>query len=240
MKASILLATYNKNSCLRNTLYSITRQKTDFPFEVCIVDDVSEEDPLPIIREMFQGSGIPYFYEQLPKHVGGQFSQSLCMGLMSPDSTIGIVQSCDVMYVQDDLLQRLCAPVRPRFFSMAGVKNILIDPEAYLYYNKVVDGVLSIWDSVKGVNIYSGINRPGGDWLLFLGAMTREDLLKIAFDYWSCDIVIQQKIKEKGLKPVFLDEVKAVHQQHPPAHLWPCSAVDRCEYWCRRKEKLLR
>jgi glycosyltransferase involved in cell wall biosynthesis len=236
MKASILLATYNKNDCLRNALYSIVQQRAPFDFEVCIVDDVSEEDPLPIIREMFNGSGVTYIYERLEEHVGGQFSQSHCMELMSPDSTMGIVQSCDVMYLQDDLLERLCKPVRPGFFSMAGVKNVSIDFDAHLHYNKVVEGIESIWDSVRGSNIYSGIERPGGDWLLFLGAMTREDLLRIDFDYRCCDVVVQQKMREQGLKPVFLDDVRAVHQQHPPAHLWPCSIVDSCEYWCRRKQ----
>ena len=269
MKASILLATYNKNDCLPNTLYSIARQKVSFPFEVCIVDDISIVDPEPIVRKFFymEGESLPsdeswhegyepfdkYWgagyakYQRLDKHVGGQFSQSLCCNMMDEDSDIVIIQSCDVMYLQDNTIQHLCDAVRPGYFTMAIVKNIAVKPNLYEDYDEEIEPILANWDQIsitanptQGINIYSGKDRPGGDWLFFLGAMTKEDLLKIDFDYRCCDVVVQQKIKERGMQPIFLDDIKAVHQKHPPADLWPCSIVDRCEYWCKRKGGLLR
>ena len=257
MKASILLATYNKNDCLPNTLYSIARQKVSFPFEVCIVDDISIVDPEPIVRKFFDIEGSKtYFsgkdsnssaltnahakYKKLYNHVGGQFSQSLCCDMMDKDTDIVIIQSCDVMYLQDNTIQRLCDTVKPGYFTMAIVKNIAVKPNLWEDYDEEIKPVLANWDQTQGINIYSGKDRPGGDWLFFLGAMTKEDLLKIDFDYRCCDVVVQQKIKEHGMQPIFLEDVKAVHQKHPPADLWPCSIVDRCEYWCKRKTGLLR
>ena len=233
MKASIFLATYNKGECLRNTLSSIVRQETSFPFEVCIVDDVSEKDPLPHIEEILQGK-VDFTYKRLGKHVGGQFSQSICTEIMSPDSTVAVIQSCDVMYLQEDVLEELCLAIKPGFFSMATVKNIPVDPKMHSCYTEVDADTLG-WDQVQGIDIYSGKDRPSRDWLFFLGGMTREDLFKIDFDYRCCDVVVQQRMKEQGMRPIFLDHVKAVHQLHPPAHMWPCSIVDRCEYWCSRK-----
>ena len=41
IKASILIAAYEKEDCLPNVFHSISRQKTNFDFEVCFVDDCS-------------------------------------------------------------------------------------------------------------------------------------------------------------------------------------------------------
>jgi len=239
MKASILLATYNKNECLPNTLYSISQQKTTFPVEVCVVDDCSDVDPEPIIKKFVPDAK----YKRLEKHVGLPYFQSICCELMSEDSDIVIIQSSDVMYLGNSVIQNLCDAVKPGFFSMATVKNISVGDKLYqhdILYGDTTKTFIKNWDQVQGIHIYSGKDRPGGDWLLFLGAMTKDDMIKIDFDYRCCDVIVQQKIKEKGLQPIFLDEVKAVHQKHPPADLWPCSIVDSCEYWCRRKGGLLK
>ena len=231
MKASIFIATYNKRECLSNTLYSISQQVTTFPFEVCVIDDCSVDNPEALVKEFLPDAK----FKRLAKHVGLPWTQSYCCELMSPDTTVVVIQSADVMYLGTDVLQKLCDTVRPGWFSMATVKNIQVDPNLHKTSGWIDSGDIPGWDIVKGMDIYSGQDRPGGDWLLFLGALTKEDMYKIDFDYRCCDVVLQQRMKEEGLNPVFLSETKAIHQKHPPAHLWPCSIMDKCEYWCRRK-----
>ena len=48
IKVSVLISSYNCNEALPNTFYAISRQKTNFEFEVCFLDDCSYEDPKPI------------------------------------------------------------------------------------------------------------------------------------------------------------------------------------------------
>ena len=50
-KVSVLCATYNHEEYLRQTLGSFLNQKTDFPFEVLVNDDVSTDSTGDIIRE---------------------------------------------------------------------------------------------------------------------------------------------------------------------------------------------
>ncbi len=228
MKVSIFLATYEKNECLSNTLYSISRQKTTFPLEVCIVDDCSTVDPEPIVREFLPDAK----YVRLEKHVGTQFSQSLCFQFMSPDTDIVIVQSVDVMYLGLNVLEEMCRLIELGKFVMPGVRNVMVPTDAYKDSGyDFSDG----YENAVGYDIYQGVDRPSKDWLLFLSALTKDDLVEIDFPNRCCDVCIQHKIKEVGLEPIFVKSVKGIHQKHPPAHMHPCSIVDSCEIWCARK-----
>lgn len=231
MKASILLATYNKDDCLPNTLYSISKQETTFPFETVIVDDVSLIDPEPTVRKFLPDAE----YLRLEKHVGTQFSQSRCFDFISPDSTVVVIQSCDVMYVDSKALDTICKLVVPGEFVLPEVKNVSVLPTMFESFDESISALMESYEAVEGSDIYQGINRPKGDWLMFLGAVGKDDAMKIDFHNRCCDIAVQRRIMEVGFKPLFVNEVKAVHQKHSPADRWPCSIVDSCEYWCARK-----
>lgn len=238
MKAAIFMSTYNKNESLANALYTISRQKTNFPFEVCIVDDGSDVSPEPIIRKFLPDAK----YKALGR-IGFVAAGGKSFDLVSDDVDVIVVQSAEVMYLQDDLVERLCLAVEPKKFTVAHVKNITVDSFMYKYFddlNNGRSGLLGQWEGTSGIDVYSGSDRPGGDWLLFLGAMRREDLELVGFRNRCCDVVIQQKMKEHGLTPIFMDDLKAIHQKHPPAHGWPCRLVDQCPYWCLRKGRLLK
>lgn len=238
MKAAIFMSIYNKNEPLPNVLYTISRQKTSFPFEVCIVDDGSDVSPEPIVRKF-----LPDVRFKSLGRIGFVSAYGKSFDLVSDDVDVIVVQSAEVMYLQDDLIERLCLAVKSKRFTMAHVKNVEVDPFAYKYFddpNNGRAGLVSRWEETGGIDVYSGSDRPGGDWLLFLGAMRREDLELTGFRTRACDIVMQHKMKEHGLTPIFMDDLKAIHQKHPPAHGWPCHLVDQCEYWCIRKARMLR
>lgn len=230
MKASILIATYSKPECLPNTLYSISRQKTIYPFEVCIVDDISDVDPEPVVRKYLPGAK----YKRLESHVGGQFSQSKCFDIMSPDVDMVVMQSCDVMCIDDEVFDRMFGVVGRGVFVMPEVRNTFIPPGFCNQWDKNHPSAVRVFEEAEGTNIYQGTKRPSGDWLIFLGAMMLEDARRIGLHNRCCDIAIQQRIKEVGLEPKFID-VRAIHQKHPSTARSSCSIVDSCEYWCARK-----
>lgn len=230
---SIFLANHNKTEALRYTLISLARQKASFPFEVCLVDDGSERDPLPFIEDVTRD--LDFKYRRYTPGIGFPLSQGRCIELANPEANIIVVQSVDVLYLGTDTLERLVAPVEPGRFTLAGVKNIQVNPGSFATFEKFANSVNCIWNAVKGIHVYSGSDRPGGDWLFFLGALTRGDFFRIRFPENGCDVVVQHRLKETGMKPVFLDDVRAVHQWHVPNHLFPCPIMDKCEYTCGRK-----
>lgn len=56
-KAAVIIPTWNAGPNFREVLSSITAQKTDWPFEVMIVDSGSADDTIPIVKE-FQEKGV--------------------------------------------------------------------------------------------------------------------------------------------------------------------------------------
>jgi len=233
MKASVFMTIYNKNDCLPNTLYSISKQEVSFPLEVCIVDDGSDVDPEPIIRKFLPEAK----YKRLGR-VPFVYTLGKCLGMMDSDSDIIIVQGADVMCLQKDVYERLCLSVQPQRPVFAEVRNVSVGSEVYKDFERnalCLPYLMEQYNQVPREDIYSGSGRPGGDWLFFLGAMKKEDWISVGLETRCCDVVTLHRMRESGFEAIFLDHLKAVHQKHPPAHGWPCPLVDTCEYWCMRK-----
>ena len=55
-KTSILLVTYNQEKFIRQALDSVLMQQMDFPIEVVIADDCSQDSTLAIAREYQAGA----------------------------------------------------------------------------------------------------------------------------------------------------------------------------------------
>lgn len=237
MKASLLMSTYNKNDCLPNTLYSISRQETSFPFEVCIVDDGSDINPEPIIREFLPNAK----YKRFEKRIG--FEKVLSDGfisLVSNDTNIVIIQSCDIIHTQPFLVEELCKNVKPRSMSMTEVKSFSVELDMYKNFDLKVKEYLSTWDSIPG-RYYSGSKRPPNkgyiDYIFFLAAMYKEDLYYINYHICDCDCVVNYNIKFKKIIPIFVDHLKGIHQEHKRNKYPGCSLIKTCKIACRRKGK---
>jgi len=240
MKVSVIMATWNKHKYLPNALYSLARQKTSFPFEVCILDDYSDIDPEPIIRQFLPDVK----YKRLDKQSGFIFSQGKCLvDLTSPDSDVILIQSDDIIHTQDDSIELICKSVSPKNISLAEVIDTPISDNLFKDFDNNIKPILLNWDSYKQIEpqeidgimynlntLYSGEGLSS--WLFFLGAISRKDLEFLEFTKNNCDAVIGPKMKQSKFK-VNYPPVRAIHQRHPK-FAYPCPIVDSCTYDCIR------
>ena len=225
MKASICMSTRNKNDCLANTLYSISVQKASFDIEVCIVDDHSDEDPWAIVKEFIPDAR----YLRLKEKAPGFQAPNLCMELASPDSNIIILQSCDVIHVNEFVVEELCRGVRPKSICFAEVANIEVASDAYQYFDNWSHNVLTHWSDLP-----LRISRQALHyWLFFLGAIMRKDLELLDYRANCCDAIMSPKMKALGFEAFVLTYIKGVHQKHKKI-LADCHIADKCKYYCDR------
>lgn len=227
-KASIFMATFNKGKYLPNVLYSISNQKTTFPFEVCIVDDYSSVDPERLIRK-YLGPNVELKYKRLTQNVGGRFARNICLDMMDPEANVAIITSCDVIYCQPFLLEELCQNVSEGIFTMPEVIDIEM-PIGMLLPRSAMNRLLERWEAgnYDHATVYAGSRKEHKEYYFFLGAIMVDDLIKTGYRENSCDQIMDAKIKELGFEVKYLDHLKAIHQHHE----WerhPCRDVDCCE-----------
>ena len=234
MKVSILMSTYNKNHTLVNTLYSISRQRTTFPLEVCIVDDCSTVDPESIVRGFLRDVK----YRRLSKHVGPQFAKNQCLELMSSDTDVIVLMSCDVVLAQIFAIEELCKYVGDKTIALAEVIDIPTSTLLFQNFDSEVPRMLASWENyVTYRTTQVGRMRPN-EWLFFLGAIKGKDLEDIGYRENSCDAVLHQTMRHQEFnKPNLLAYIKGIHQNHPKT--WPpCPLVETCEFYCCRTRDL--
>lgn len=70
MKLNVLLVTYNHSKFIKETLQTITMQKTNFKFNIIVADDNSSDDTLKIIKEYEKECDIPFIYLESKKNHG--------------------------------------------------------------------------------------------------------------------------------------------------------------------------
>jgi glycosyltransferase involved in cell wall biosynthesis len=232
VKASIFIATHNKMSALANTLYSINRQKTTFPFEVCVVDDASDEWPYTLIVDMLPD--IPLKFVRLNQNMGCGKSQIECLSIMAPNSNVIVLQSADVMYAGDDVLEKLVRNLEPMVATMAEVRNVEVPERLWADYDKLgyyLDDQ-RLHETLDYINkdpkqpergkysllhtVFSGPRQPDPDrrWYFFLGAIRKEDLLKTCFRDSCFDVDLSASLHRVGIKVKYVDAV-GIHQKHP-------------------------
>ncbi len=233
MKVSLLMSTYNKNDVLPNTLYSISRQKTTFPLEVCIVDDCSTVDPEPIIKGFLPDAK----YRRLSEHIG-PFDRNQCLDLMSPDTDVVILQSCDVIHAQPFAVEELCKHVGDKTITLAEVIDIPVDVLLFQNFDFEVQQILGNWESyIYSLTMHVGRGRSN-QWLFFLGAIRKTDLESIGYEDNSCDAVLHQTMRRHNFHPPnLLAYVRGIHQCHIKTW-YTCPLVEKCEFYCSRTEKL--
>jgi glycosyltransferase involved in cell wall biosynthesis len=227
------MSTYNKNEYLPNTLFSISRQKTSFPFEVCVADDGSTIDPEPIIKQFLPEAK----YKRFNKRIGFETILSKALALADPLSDIVIAQSSDVVYLQPFIIEELCKNLKPHSIVMAEVKNVSVSLEMYKNFDIEVEKIFSNWGSCG--RVYSGSKRPPSrgytEYIFFLGSIFKSDLYSLGYDKCDCDCVVDYNLKLNKFSPIFLDNLKGIHQTHQRNRYPGCSFIKTCKISCRRK-----
>ncbi len=233
MKASIFLTTYNKNSILPNTLYSISRQKTSFPFEVCIVDDHSAVDPKPIIDKYLPTAK----YLRLPSNEGFLHSKVHCLGLISDDTDIIIIHHVDVVLMQEFAYEEIVKHTSRKNVVFTEVRNFQLPKCMYKNYDIISKQLLAAWDK-KAPNtytVYTGVACPAV-WLFYLGGILLKDLKEMDYAVRSCDAAMAPKLRKAGFEAKILNYIRSVHQLHQKIVI-SCSDVANCNFYCSRTQQ---
>jgi hypothetical protein len=230
MKAAVLIAHYNKNDHLRNTLAGIARQVTTFPFEVCIIDDHSEVDPVNIVEEQLWGksSMMSYKYKRLDKNITAMYSHGKCMDLVSDDVDILVVMSCDVIMIDTNIIEELCKRVEGKQIVTAEVRDVIISPNTYKDFDTHTGAAMKHWGSSR---TYSNPIRM----YLFLSAVKRDVLEATKFSGLNCDMVVHSDLGVLNCKHIIYQDLRAIHQHHKD-FIYPCPIVEECTFPCMRKK----
>lgn len=233
VKVSVFLTTYNKNSILPNTLYSISKQKTSFPLEICIVDDCSAVDPKPIIDKYLPSAK----YLRLPSNEGFLHAKVHCLDLVSKDTDIIIIHHVDVVLLQEFAYAEIVKHIMESTVVFTEVRDFQLPTCMHKNYGTITKQLLSNWDT-KLTNTYiicTGAACPAV-WLFYLGGIFLSDLEKIDYRVRSCDAAIAPKMRKAGYEAKILKYVRSVHQLHPKVVI-PCSDVEVCDFYCSRTQK---
>jgi glycosyltransferase involved in cell wall biosynthesis len=228
----IFIAIHNKTSCLPNTFESINRQRTRDNVTVYIVDDGSD-DPGEIVDVINNHLRVPYFLMTLSKNIGFAKSQSKCLDLVDSSVNVIILQSCDVLYGDDYLLQRMVDELRPGMAVMPEVRNVAVPPDLwkdwdiayYLQEERLYETLRAINKDPKQPNmgeyglqhtIFAGPRQPAPDRRLyfFLGAILREDLDRTCFATTCGDVALAKSMISKGIQVKYVEGI-GLHQKHP-------------------------
>jgi glycosyltransferase involved in cell wall biosynthesis len=233
MKASVCMSVYNKNDFLPNVLFSLSQQKTTFPFEVCIVDDHSDIDPYPLIEEFLVRKNIPVKYERFDKYKGFMYAYDLVLKMSSDDCDRMVLQSADVMYLEDNIIEELCKNLIPKKFTMLEVYNLPISKTFYLNFEKNKNEILQSWDRYEKLKhqllYYEGLKRSTV-WFFFLGSILKKDLRE---NYAVCDMLFNRNLHSNRMRPKFLN-LHAVHQNHEHQQ-YVCPLIKTCGICSRTK-----
>lgn len=120
-KASIIIPTFRRQNLLRNLLASLAKQKTEYPFEVIVVNDAPEEDLSPLDLE-FRNIGLKVM--NLSEDHGRSVARNT--GVRSSSGTILIFLDDDMTVVDTFITAHMDAHTDP---SIAAVGNMVSAPE---------------------------------------------------------------------------------------------------------------
>lgn len=243
MKAAVILSFYNKQYCNRNTVYSVLRQFTDFPFEILIINDNSPTDDFSYLKGVKLQDNITLKYRKNKTNKGSNFGHQTAMEMMSDDVDIVVTQSSDVMYAHQNALQKLVEGVDDTHYASGTVANLKVDTDLWKTMRddlpKIVQNRWPKSKNPKTKEMYVSRTNPRYFW--FLAAIKR-DHLRNYFTWWdnACDVKTKdelQKLEKEGkLYRRFVDQAMGIHQSHP-SKVHPCPILDTCPYSCVRKRK---
>ena len=221
IKVSVIISSYNCNRELKNTFYSISRQKTNFDFEVCYIDDCSYEDPKFIYDNFLRvkhKKGI-----RLKQHIGSlgnskkfnnqhytfKNSFSMLLDMVSSESKIIFLNHGDVIMTTNDTLQKMVDSLEPKKIKVPDVRTVFVPEDLYINYE---DGIQKALIGFENKPLYQGHNRDSLAPTLL--CLYKEDLYNLDYDISPHEVYLKIKMKEQGYEISRYDELVGIHQFH--------------------------
>jgi glycosyltransferase involved in cell wall biosynthesis len=217
IKASVIVSSYNCNEALPNTLYAISRQKTNFEFEVCFLDDCSYEDPKPIYDYFLRvkhKKGI-----RLKQHIGNiidsrrfpkewNFKSSFSMAFEMATADIVIWNHGDVIMATDNIIQEFVDKMESKTIQIPDVRTIPVPENLYINFE---EGVNNILKNFKDYPLYQGDRLSFAPTLM---GFYKKDLYDLEYDKNPSEGHITAMIDRKKYNKNFRNDIVGIHQAH--------------------------
>ena len=229
IKASIIITTYEKNKLLPNVFYSISRQVTNFDFEVCVLDDYSSKDPKPLFDRYLQVKNKKY--KRILNHLGNRAhvhsdhfptmpwfksAHSMSLDMVSPESDVVIDQSADVIWASDFLLQDLVDSMKEKEVVIPRVKNMDFPEDLWAMNWEEIISYLVNHEEVGPNSVYAGDYQGSrAPRVGMLNAFYKKDLLgELNFLGCGADEETGGLLTNLGYKWIYRDDLIGIHQRH--------------------------
>ncbi len=224
-KASVFFGIYNKQDVLAGTIYSIARQLTIYNYELCIVDDCSDEDPKSIVKKYAPDA--KYFRYDERQGFDTVYWDNI-FKMVAVDSEVIIIQSADVIWSSDSLLNIMIDYVdknRPVLINTYNSEKILEKPNEESFFD------YCMLNNEEVPVIRCNQERP---MYPFLMAIMRTDLEKVITGKPMCDVIFHLALVEQGMTPLYISDPIAIHQPHSATWI-PCKQIETCTINCKLK-----
>jgi len=240
---TICMALHNKNECLENTLFSIKNQKTSYSYNMCFFDDASKTDPLPIIKKYFTNT--EFLIKRSKSPVGFELLYGQYLNFLPKETKLLILQSCDVIWGDENLLDRLVQAMTCKD-KPGSYKKAVCVPKKIDNYQVPVDFYKNgdvFYKSLGGPSDKSLWGHSQRTSYLFLGAMRRVDFEKTLSEkmYHSngvCDLVVKDTLFGKFKVPLITTNGTVIHQRHP-GYVYECASINQCTHPCKTRRSMI-
>jgi hypothetical protein len=246
------MALYNKNECLENTFFSICNQKSSFNYNLCFIDDASDESPLPLIKKYFNEKD--FIFKQFNKNnrIGFQNLRKEFLKILPKKTSIIIWQSCDVIWADDKLLEKMISAMVVK--SKYKYKSTNYKLRSVICVPKKINNYIvreNLHSNGKGfhkelINLKRNSKLRGHNQVskyLYLGALRREDFAKAVrgrlYDTYSkCDMLMREALFERLKIPLVEVDSEVFHQKHI-ATIAKCTSIDSCTHPCKVRRRMI-
>jgi len=219
---SVVVVTHQREYNLGECLYSIVNQKTDFDFEIVIVDDASTDSTEKTVErecaEFIQNKRLKYI--KICTRLG--YTKPSYIGAAAADGEIIIFQPSDMISIkaggilQDQCLQKLVTALDTKTVAAfaGGCRIFNKNPEGWRNNPEVMK-----WWASDDFTGKTYANTKGEAWFA-LGAIRWVDYRAITdFRAPFPDSRVSAKLNQDGREIKFLEDVICVHIPHKSSNL---------------------
>lgn len=222
IELSVVISNYNSNEDLPNTFYSLSRQKTDFDWEVCFLDDCSWDDPLRFYNEFLtvknkKGMRLKQHIGNLgqnvnfPNHPWFRPSTAIAFDMVAETSKIVVLLLSDIVLPQDDILQKFHDRMEPKVVQTPWVWTWPVPHDLYKNFEEGIKPILA--DCDKGA-LYQSTIPPREYQYPCLMPFYKETLKEVEMDKCMHEVELSIRMRQRGYTLVKSEDIVAVHQMH--------------------------
>lgn len=199
---SVLIAAYNEEDCIRDTLASFARQQYEAPVEIIVIDDGSHDRTGEIVADYIRGASLPpqMSVRRLPMPANGGKARALNAGLAEARHAYIVTVDADTLLYRDALAHLVSNQLRSPTRTAATAGTVLVRNS-----RKNLITRLQEWDYFIGIAVVKRVQSLLQGTLVAQGAFSvyRREVLEEVGGWAETvgeDIVLTWAILERGYR----------------------------------------